>query len=225
MVGAVIFDVDGTLVDSVDLHAECWRETLAKFGANVSFKTIRWQIGKGGDQLMPVFLSGELIEQRGEEIEAYRSALFKKDYLPKVRPFPKVRDLFERLIGDGKQIALASSAKGAELEAYKKLTDIEGLVGLEVSADDVEHSKPCPDIFTAALSRLAPMPSDEVIVVGDTPYDALGASRAGVRSLGVLCGGFPKASLLEAGCIAVYRDPTDLFLNYTTSPFCSGQPG
>lgn len=221
MIRAVIFDVDGTLVNSVDLHAECWRETLAKFGAHIPFAAIRWQIGKGGDQLMPVFLPGELIERRGEEIEAFRSALFKKSYLPKVTPFPQVKELFERLRRDEKRLALASSAKGPELEIYKRLAEIEGLVDIEVSADDVEHSKPCPDIFDVALRRFNSIASENVLVVGDTPYDALGASRAGIRTVGVLCGGFPEASLLEAGCVAVYRDPADLLTNYGTSPFCS----
>lgn len=221
MVRAVIFDVDGTLVDSVDLHAECWRQALSKYGAEVSFGAVRSQIGKGGDQLMPVFLPTELIERQGDEIEAFRAALFKKSFLPKVKPFPQVKELFERLRRDGTWLALASSAKGPELEIYKKLTGIERLVDLEVSADDVEHSKPCPDIFDAALRRLDPLRSGEVLVVGDTPYDALGASRAGLRTVGVLCGGFPKSSLLEAGCIAIYHDPSDLLANYSTSPVCS----
>ena len=172
VIKAVIFDIDGTLVDSVDLHAECWCEALAHFGVDVPFARVREQIGKGGDQLLPVFLSSEQLGERGEQIDRYRSALFKREYLPNVRAFPKVRELFERIRSDGVRIVLASSAKGDELTHYKRVARIEDLVDAEVSADDAEHSKPCPDIFQAALNRLAPLTADEVLAVGDTPYDA-----------------------------------------------------
>lgn len=119
MLRAVIFDIDGTLVDSVDLHARAWQEAFRHFGREIPFEQIRSQIGKGGDQLLPVFLSEAEIRKFGKELEEYRSNLFKREYLPLVRPFPKVRELFEKLRSDGKQIALASSAKGDELEAYK----------------------------------------------------------------------------------------------------------
>src|SRR3954469_15014830 len=112
---AVIFDVDGTLVDSVDLHAKSWQQTFTKFGHRVSFEDVRSQIGKGGDQLMPVFLSQAEIEAHGEEIERFRGELFKTRYFGNVKPFPKVRELFQRLREDGWRIALASSAKGREL--------------------------------------------------------------------------------------------------------------
>ena len=220
MIRAVVFDVDGTLVNSVDLHAACWRDTLAKFGVIASFEAVRWQIGKGGDQLMPVFLPAKMIEREGMEIEAYRSELFTKEYLPKVTPFPMVKDLFKRIRNEGKRIALASSAKEAELAVYKRLTDIEDLIDLEVSADGAAHSKPCPDIFESALAQLMPTDSADVVVVGDTPYDAIGAARAGLRTVGVLSGGFPIQVLREAGCVAVYQDPRDLLANYESSPLC-----
>src|SRR3954471_23695238 len=144
MVKAAIFDIDGRLVDSVDLHAECWREALAHFGIDVPFESVRSQIGKGGDQLLPVFVAADDLARRGEAIERYRGELFKRDYLPAVRPFPKVRELFERVRDAGLKIVLASSAKGDELRHYKRIARIEDLVDGEVSGDDVEHSKPCP---------------------------------------------------------------------------------
>jgi phosphoglycolate phosphatase-like HAD superfamily hydrolase len=119
MVKAVIFDIDGTLVDSVDLHAQAWQEAFAHFGKKIPFAEVRHQIGKGGDQLMPVFFSKEELDQFGEEMEEYRSELFKRDFLPRVRPFPKVREMFQRIRNEGLQIALASSAKEDELKAYK----------------------------------------------------------------------------------------------------------
>ena len=118
---AIIFDIDGTLVDSVDLHARAWQEAFAHFGHQIEFAAVRSQIGKGGDQLMPVFLSRDEVASRGEEIEIYRAELFKEKYLPKVHSFPAVRDLVQRIKQLGPSIVLASSAKGDELAAYKRI--------------------------------------------------------------------------------------------------------
>jgi HAD superfamily hydrolase (TIGR01549 family) len=219
MIKAIIFDVDGTLVDSVDQHAAAWQRAFAHFGYETDFAAIRSQIGKGGDQLMPVFLSKEEVERRGKEIEDYRKALFQREYLPHVRGFPKVRDLFKRILADGKRIALASSAKGDELMAYKKAADIVDLVDEETSSDDAERSKPHPDIFEAALARLE-LRSGCAIVVGDSPYDAEAAGKAGMKTIGVLCGGFPEADLRKAGAAQIFRDPADLLANYDRSLIC-----
>ena len=218
MIKAVIFDVDGTLVDSVDLHAEAWRRAFAAFGHPIAFEEIRGQIGKGGDQLMPVFLSEAERTAQGHEIDAHRSDLLKRQYLPQIRPFPQVRALFERLRQDGVLCVLASSAKQDELGFYKKLVGIEDLVEAETSSDDAEKSKPHPDIFEAAMARLPGVQPSEALVVGDTPYDAQAASQAGLRTVGVLCGGFSEESLRQAGCIAIYRDPADLLARYRDSP-------
>jgi HAD superfamily hydrolase (TIGR01509 family) len=218
VIKAVIFDVDGTLVNSVDLHARAWQEALAHFGKHFAFERVRYQIGKGGDQLMPVFLSEEELEEFGEELEKYRGELFKREYLPRVKGFPAVRELFQRVKDEGLSIALASSAKGEELESYKKLARIEDLVEEETSADDAEKSKPHPDIFEAALERLGDTRPSEAVVVGDTPYDAEAAGKIGLRTVGLLSGGFPEEDLRAAGCDPVYRDAADLLANYDTSP-------
>ncbi|MGZ8532605.1 MAG: HAD family hydrolase, partial [Candidatus Binatia bacterium] len=176
------------------------------------------QIGKGGDQLMPVFLSRQELEDFGDELEQYRSDLFKKEFLPRVKPFPCVRQLFERIREDDKRIALASSAKGNELKTYKSIADIEDLVETETSSDDAEKSKPYPDIFQAAVARLGDVSVDNVLVVGDTIYDAEAAGKAHLRIVGVMCGGWSGEDLRQAGCIAVYRDPADLLHAYNASP-------
>lgn len=209
-VRGVIFDVDGTLVDSVDLHTQAWVETLRHFGYPVGFDEVRSQIGKGGDQLVPVFVPAGDRERRQEEIEQFRHALFKRSYMDKVRGFPAVPELFRRLRETGRKIALASSAKGDELERYKKIAGIEGLADVETSSDDADRSKPHPDIFQAALDKLGMGAAEAVVVVGDTPWDALAATRAGLPVIGVLCGGFPEADLRAAGCREIYRDPRDL---------------
>jgi HAD superfamily hydrolase (TIGR01549 family) len=218
MLKAIIFDIDGTLIDSVDLHARAWQETFRHFGREVEFEKVRHQIGKGGDQLMPVFFSEEELARFGEEMEKFRGDLFKREYLPRVRPFPQVRQLFERILSDGKRIALASSAKKDELKAYKELARITDLIEEETSADDAEKSKPHPDIFEAALGALGDVRADEAIVVGDTPYDAEAAGKINLRTLGVLCGGFPEAELRAAGCAGIYRDPAELLARYDASP-------
>ena len=216
---AVIFDVDGTLVDSVDLHAASWQQAFAKFiGRQIPFERIRGQIGKGGDQLMPVFLSREEIDRFGEPLETYRGELFRREYLARVRPFPGVRGLFQRIHADGKRIALASSAKKDDLGDYKRIADIADLVDVETSADDVEKSKPHPDVFEVALDRLGDVAPSEALGVGDTPYEVEAAGRAGIATIAILCGGFPEDDLRAAGCIAVYRDPADLLARYDESP-------
>jgi HAD superfamily hydrolase (TIGR01549 family) len=207
---AVIFDIDGTLVDSVDLHATAWQMAFDKFGKKVSFGAIRRQIGKGADQLLPVFFSKDELDQFGDELNSYRSKLFKQEYLPTVKAFPKVRELFERITQDGRQIALASSAKDDELEAYEKIARIADLIETETSSGDVKKSKPYPDVFATALKELGNIAPDQVIAVGDTPYDAEAAAKINLRAIGLLCGGWNEEELRRAGCMVVYQDPARL---------------
>lgn len=209
MTTAVIFDVDGTLVDSVDLHAWAWQEALAKFGHTVTFKQVRGQIGKGGDQLIPVFLSDAEQKDHGEEMEAWRGERFKTRYLSLVRPFSAVPDLLRRTRDAGLKVAIASSAKRSELQVYLEIAGVADLVDQTTSSEDVEKSKPAPDIFDVALQKLQ-VNGQEAVAIGDTPYDADAANKAGMRTLGVLCGGFPEAELRRAGCSSVYAGPATL---------------
>ncbi len=219
IIKAAILDIDGTLVDSVDLHAKAWQEAFEQFGKHFSFNAVRSQIGKGSDQLIPVFLTRNEQEQYGKELEEYRGKLFKKNYLPLVKPLPKAREFVERLKQDGKQIALASSAKEDEIEIYKRIAHIEDLVQKESSSEDAERSKPHPDIFQAALQRLHDVDASEAIAIGDTPYDAIAAGKLGITSIGVRSGGWPDADLSAAGCADVYRDCADLLEQYDRSLF------
>ncbi len=218
MIKTVIFDVDGTLVDTVDMHAEAWQRALKEYGKEVEFTAVRTQIGKGGDQLLPVFLSREELDQFGEELEKRRGEIFKQEYLPKTKAFPRVRDLVARIQQDGKRVVLASSAKQDELDHFKKVTNIADLLEGETSADDAEKSKPEPDIFLAAIKEGGNPEPREAIVVGDTPYDAIAAAKANLKTIGVLCGGFPEQGLKDAGCVAIYKDPADLLARYEESP-------
>jgi HAD superfamily hydrolase (TIGR01509 family) len=211
---AILFDIDGTLIDSVDLHAKAWQDVFAKYGKRVSFEQVRRQIGKGSDQLLPVFFSAEELQRFGKQMDQERAEQFRSEYLPRVRPFPRVRELFERLRRDGVKVALASSSKKEDLAAYKKIAGIEDLVQAETSSDDADRSKPHPDIFEAALVSVGKSTPAHVLAVGDTPYDAEAAGKLGLRAVGVLCGGWEERELRDAGCVAIFRDPADLLANY-----------
>lgn len=217
MIKAVIFDVDGTLVDSNDLHIEAWQQAFRGFGKAVSYEELHKQMGKGSDQLLPVFCSPEELNQFGEELERSRGELFTSEYLPRVRPFPKVRELFERIRAERLIIALASSAKEEELEQHTKSLRIEDLVETVASADDVERSKPYPDIFQAALGSLVDVEPKEAVVVGDTPYDVEAATKAGMRTISLLSGGFTQENLRTAGTVEIYQDVTDLLERFDQS--------
>ena len=214
---AVIFDIDGTLTDSVDLHAKAWQEAFAKFGKKFSYEACREQIGKGGNELMPEFLTDKEIHQFGEELKSFRSELFKSRYINLVKPFPGVRELFSQIKERGKKLALGSSCSKSDLEFYVKLLKIEDLIDVTTNADDVERTKPHPDIFQIALQRLK-MTAKHALVVGDSPYDVEAAAKAGMSTIAFLSGGFPKELLASAGAQTFYDGPSDLLTNYFKSP-------
>ena len=218
---AVLFDVDGTLVDTNDLHAAAWREAFLNFGLDRPLDEIRWQVGKGGDNLIPALIPG-LSDAQHKELEDFRAELFKRDYLPRATPFPGVRGLFERIVADGVKIVLASSSHAEEVDFYLGLIGCADLVHAATSKDDVDRSKPCPDIFAEALARVAPLGADEAAVVGDTPWDAEAAARLGLRMIGFRCGGFPDDALVESGACELYDGPSDLLARYDRSVFGRG---
>ena len=217
MIRAAIFDLDGTLVDSNELHVLAWHDTFRHFHKDIPLERLREQIGKGGDQYLPMFLDERELREFGKEADEYRGEIFKKKYLAHVRPFPKVRELFQRLHGEGKKIALASSGKEEEVRHYEKLLGIQGLVDSMTTVDQVVHSKPMADVFIAALRTLS-VPSDEAVAIGDTPYDVEAAKKIELPVIGVLCGGFTEQTLRDEGAVAIFRDPADLLERYYQSP-------
>lgn len=210
MLNAVIFDIDGTLIDSVDLHAKSWVESFAHFGVKARFEDVRGHIGEGTDRLIPKFVPHEMPDLKRKQIEEFRSELFKREYLAKVRPFPRVQELFRRIRAEGCKIVLGSSCSADEIDKYKAIAGITDMTDYDVTADEAASSKPSPDIFLKALDRLAPIGPSQTCVVGDTKYDGDAARRAGIPFLGLLCGGSSKEELQRSGAIAVYRDPADL---------------
>jgi len=214
IIKAFIFDIDGTLVDSNELHVDSWDRAFRHFGKHFSRDALRRQIGKGSDQYLPAFLSRAEIQHVGQELDEYRSDLFRKEYLPRVQPFPCVRELFQRIRADSKPIVLATSGKKSETKYYTQLLQIDDLIDGETTADDADKSKPAPDIFTAALSKLNGITAGEALVVGDTRFDMEAAGKGGSPAIGVTCGGTDESVLLHAGAIVVYRSPADLLSSY-----------
>lgn len=217
MIRNVIFDVDGTLIDSNRAHAEAWQRAFAKYDKHFALGVLLKQIGKGGDQLLPEFLSAEEIAYFGKELEKYRGELFQQEYLPHIKAFPEVRLLAERIRQNGGRIIFASSAKEEEIEEFKRITNLADLLKDTTSADDAASSKPEPDIFLAALKKLGNPPKAETVVVGDTPYDAISARKAGLQIIGVTCGGWTAEDLRQAGCVEVYASPSDLLAHFNAS--------
>jgi HAD superfamily hydrolase (TIGR01549 family) len=215
-VNALIFDIDGTLIDSVDLHARAWQESLRHFGFTVSFQVVRDQIGKGGDELLPTFLTEEEITKLGDELKNWRGEHFKKNYLHEVVPFKGAHELLVRVKDSGRKLAAGSSAHKDELDVYIGLLKAKELFDVVTSSDDADRAKPHPDIFEAALKKLGELPQN-VMVVGDSPYDSEAASKAKIAAIGFLCGGFPRDWLLQSGVTEIYEGPEDLLQRFDDS--------
>ncbi len=217
MIKAIIFDLDGTLVDSVDYHTEAWVKAFQEYGYDFPYDRLRQQIGKGSEYIIGELLSTEEAEKLESDIAGYRKQYYQENLLAKVQPFPQVKQLFKTIKADNLKIVLASSARTETIKHYLKLLEIGDLIDGATSTDDVAKSKPEPDIFLAALAKLkdiSDISTKEVIVVGDSPYDAIAAGKANLRTIGVLCGGFELETLTQAGCVAIYQDPADLLDNY-----------
>lgn len=205
-VKAILFDIDGTLVDSNDHHADAWVEGFSKHGHIVNRDAIRGQIGKGADMLVPALIPGASDDEAEMLGDAHGEA-FKGKYLDRVGPFPQARDLLARVHEAGLRVALASSASKGELDHYIELLGVAGFIDATTTIDDVKRSKPAGDIVATALEKLGVEPG-EALFVGDTPYDIEAGAKCGVGTIAVLSGGFSRDAL--TGARAVYDDAAAL---------------
>ncbi len=204
---AYIFDVEGTLVDTVLPSLNCWCETLAEFGFSFRTADLHRYSGMDGREVL-----ARLLPQHPELHDFILSKYnwrFRTEVLPTIRAVPGARELLATLKRRGAKIALATNCHADELAHYRNRLGADDSVDTTVSGDDVRRGKPHPDAIVAALKRLGAEPGDAVFV-GDTPYDAEAARQAHVRSFGVLTGHFPRADLLGAGCSAIFLDPKSL---------------
>ncbi len=223
MVQAVILDVDGTLVLSNDAHAQAWVEAFASFGYEVSFEQVRPLIGMGGDKVIPKMVP-DLNDQEGDgkAISERRKELIINRYGPKLQPAPGSRQLILRMQAAGSRLIIASSATSEELQVLLKAAQVDDLLHEATTSDEAEASKPAPDIVEAALSKLKMAP-DQVLMLGDTPYDIQSAGAAGVAVIALRCGEFDDAKL--SGAVAIYDDPADLLVHYDDSPLSNAASG
>ena len=213
---AAILDVDGTLVDSNDAHAQAWVAAFNEAGIDVSADRVRRAIGMGGDKLVPHVAGLSADSRDGKRISARRGEIFRSDYLPHLAPFPRVRELVERFAADGYCVVVASSAQADELHALLEVAGIDDLIAAQSSSNDASRSKPDPDIVHAALRRSG-APPHRAIMLGDTPYDVEAAQRAGIAIVGVLSGGWGAADL--QGAVEVHPGAAELYARYDESAF------
>jgi phosphoglycolate phosphatase-like HAD superfamily hydrolase len=211
----VIFDVEGTLVDSSALTLRCWQETLQSFGFEFPLATLQRHSGQDPHDMLHALLPGPHVTRVVPRVIDAQGRRYRDKYLSHVRAFPEVRALFERVKRGRQLIAVATSSSADELDRYLALTNVGDLVDALACGDDVQRDKPGSALIKVALLRAGKLAPEDTIMIGDTPYDAIAAKRAGVvGTIGMLSGGFSRRDLEASGCIAVYRDPTDLLAHY-----------
>jgi HAD superfamily hydrolase (TIGR01509 family) len=211
----VLLDMDGTLIDSNDAHAHAWQRAFAENGEPFPYDEIRRRIGMGGDNLIPSLLGIEKESELGARISERRGQLYRDEYFPRLRPFPDVRPLLERMRAAGLRLVIATSSPTEELEPAIDLAGIRDLLEERTSADDADSSKPDPDIVQAALAELG-LRQEEAVMLGDTPYDIAAAGQAGLGVIAFRCGGFSDEDL--TGALAVFDGPADLLERWEESP-------
>ncbi|MBC7692876.1 MAG: HAD family hydrolase [Methylotenera sp.] len=212
---AVLLDVDGTLIDSNDAHAQSWKETFDHFDYPIPYERIRNRIGKGGDKLLPELIGVELESARGKELSQFRNKVFQNYYLPRLRAFPETLDLLRKMREGNLRLATATSGNREDLTALLQQIGALELFDFLISSEDAENSKPDPDILKAAVNKLGLHPS-ELLMIGDTPYDIEAATRAGIRTIAFKCGGRSAEEL--QGAARIYQGPSDLLRHYDDSP-------
>lgn len=173
----------------------------------------------GSDQFLNDYFSEKEVEKKKKDIDEFRSELFAKEFMSKIKPFPKVRELFLKLKEDGIKFVLASSATEEEVGKYEEIANIKDLVEKKTSTDDAKKSKPEPDIFLAAYDKINNIDKQNVVVIGDTPHDAIAAKKAELKVYGVLTGGWTKEKLFQSGCSDVYENITAIYEKHYQSAF------
>ncbi len=213
---AAVFDVDGTLVDTNHLHVTTWWEAFRQAGHRVPMHAIHRSVGLGSTDLIAHLLGDDRDQDQDARLSAAHTALYAQ-YFDRLPALADAGRLLRRLHQDGWTVVLATSASGPELSALRRAIDADDAIAATASADDVEEGKPAPEPVEHAL-ELAGVPAERAVFVGDTVWDMRAGSRAGVRCVGVLCGGIPRDDLERAGAHAVYDDPAHLLSSLPAGP-------
>lgn len=214
-VRAVLFDVDGTLIDSNYLHVSAWHRAFTQVGHDVSSWRIHRAVGLDSDLIVDE-LDGSLTEDERSRVKDLHSKFY-NELVPQLRPLPAARDLVRACHERGWKVVLATSAPQDEADIQHECLQIDQWLRGATSGEDVQTAKPRPDIVEAAL-EVAGVEPDEALLIGDTVWDVQAGARAGVAVIGLLSGGVSEAELREAGAIAVYRDADHLLERLDSSP-------
>ncbi|HCI79391.1 MAG TPA: hydrolase [Ktedonobacter sp.] len=222
-VRGVLLDIDGTLVNSNDAHAHSWVDAMEELGYHADFEKVRPLIGMGGDKVLPDVLGIQKDSEQGKKIEQRRKDIFKQKYLPTVKPFPKAKELLQRMHDDGLTLVVATSSTPDELKSMLDIIGphVQDLMAQETTAKDAPKSKPNPQVIDVAIQRSGHSAS-ELLMLGDTPYDIESAAKASVKTVALRSGGWGDKDLSQA--IAIYDNTADLLEHYDESPFKQGIP-
>jgi HAD superfamily hydrolase (TIGR01509 family) len=204
----VLFDVDGTLVDTTYVHALCWSEALRQNGHEVPMSAVHHLIGMSSDPLLTTLLGADRDTDQDDSLDAAHKTLYKQ-YWGRLRPLPGAADVLRRCAAAGLTVVLASSASSEELAMLRSVIGADDVITMATGKDDADAGKPEPDIVQVALQKSG-IAADRAIFVGDATWDGVAAGRAGVPFVGVTCGGTSEGELRSAGAVEVWRNPAQL---------------
>ena len=208
---AVLFDVDGTLVDSAYVHTLAWWQAFRQAGYDVPMASIHRSVGMGGDRILARLLPDGRDQAGDSAIMASHAAVF-ATFWPALRPLDGARELLTRCHDGGLAVALASSARKRDLEVLRAAIGADAYIDAATSSADAKESKPAPDILVAALSAVGVQAADAVYV-GDAVWDIYAAGKLDIPAIGLTCGGTGEAELRDAGAVEIYTSPRDLLEN------------
>ena len=215
MARAALLDVDGTLIDANYHHALAWYRAFRNHGIVLPVWRIHRHVGMGGDQLVPALVGTQVDQEQGDAIRDTRDELY-QELIDEVSPLEGARDLISDLKARELTVVLASSSPQKEIDRYLDLLDARGLADAWTTNDEVEATKPEPDLVRAALDKAG---VDEAVMIGDTPWDIEAAGKANVETVTVVTGGFSPHELREAGAAAVYESVEELRSHLDEPPF------
>jgi HAD superfamily hydrolase (TIGR01509 family) len=210
----IIFDADGTLLDSVYFYVETYHQLYQQYGLFVPRAKIHHHIGMGMDKAIKRITPEAWREENSRKVMGQGRHYFIRHFLDKVEAFPKTKEFIQKLRADGKKVALATMSSSDVVKKYRQILGDEVVFDCVTTSCDVKRSKPDPDIFLNVIEQFKDIPKEKMCVIGDSTWDILAANAAGLSSIGVLTGGYPRNELEEAGALRVKADIEELYAEY-----------